>query len=375
MKKKTKGSKGSTEAASPRAKYQSPVLTKYGSVRQFTRATPFGLLLDKGKLGKKTHKTCIGPLSEIEEHRILLSDRETQDRFRAAIFETVRKGDVVLDLGTGSGLHAFFACQAGAKKVYAIESGTVIELARAAAEENGFIDRIEFIYGLAEDVTLPERVDVILTNTGFITTLEDLPAACKRFLKPGGRIVPSQARLSFVPVEIPKVYDDKVSFWSPEHYGLSFRAFESYASNHPHITHIQTQNFLAAPVALPAIDYTSAVPRAFNWTAEFTIERAGSIHGLAGWYTFQLSAGTELSTRPPLKLSPELWFHPFLPLQAPVRVEVGQRVKVELGFYLDVTAHDPIWTWKLEVGGKTVASQTSFNTIPLSPALLAKLSH
>jgi predicted RNA methylase len=42
--------------------------------------------------------------------------------YQQTIFETVKNGYVVVvDLGTGTGIFAFFACQAGAKRVYAIE--------------------------------------------------------------------------------------------------------------------------------------------------------------------------------------------------------------------------------------------------------------
>lgn len=52
---------------------------------------------------------------------------------------------MVADVGTSTGILAFFAYQAGAKRVYAIEQREVIESAREIGKANGLEDRIVFI--------------------------------------------------------------------------------------------------------------------------------------------------------------------------------------------------------------------------------------
>ena len=100
----------------------------------------------------------------VDEHRQYLSDAARIEAFRSAIHEVVRPGDVVVDLGSGTGILGFLACQAGAAKVYAIEQGGMIEMARALARANGFESRIVFVPGLSTRISIPERADVIVAD-------------------------------------------------------------------------------------------------------------------------------------------------------------------------------------------------------------------
>ena len=58
---------------------------------------------------------------------------------------------------------------AGAKKVYAVEASQSADLARLLVEANGYSDRIEVIQAKLEDVNLPEKVDIIISEPiGFL---------------------------------------------------------------------------------------------------------------------------------------------------------------------------------------------------------------
>ena len=63
----------------------------------------------------------------LDYHLSMLHDTARMDSFRRAIDASVQPGDVVVDIGCGSGVLSFMACEAGAEKVYAIEGGPVIE--------------------------------------------------------------------------------------------------------------------------------------------------------------------------------------------------------------------------------------------------------
>jgi protein arginine N-methyltransferase 1 len=60
---------------------------------------------------------------------MLVDDDRCLDCMRA-ILQTVRPGHIVLDISSGTGILALFACPAGARRVYAVEQDSVIEVAR-----------------------------------------------------------------------------------------------------------------------------------------------------------------------------------------------------------------------------------------------------
>ena len=125
----------------------------------------------------------------------MLIDEVRTTRFLRAILGAVKPGDVVLDMGCGTGVLSYFACIAGAKRVYAVEHESIIELAKAICGHNGFQERVIFINDWSTNIEMPEPVDVIITETignlgfeeGILGWIID---AKKRYLTEGGRIIP-----------------------------------------------------------------------------------------------------------------------------------------------------------------------------------------
>jgi protein arginine N-methyltransferase 7 len=104
-----------------------------------------------------------------------LIDEERTMAFAKAIAATVRPGDVVVDMGTGSGVLAMLAARAGAKKVYAIEiDRSNIATLNAVFRANALEDRIVLIHGDVCKVDLPEKVDVIIGEMIATALIEEL---------------------------------------------------------------------------------------------------------------------------------------------------------------------------------------------------------
>lgn len=137
-------------------------------------------------------------------HLPLLDDIPRTRAFDRALRESVRPGDVVADLGCGTGILSLFALKHGASRVYAVEEHPIAEVARLVARENGVEDRLEVIRGRSQEIRLPERVDVVVSETlgnavldeGILDVMAD---ARRRFLKPGGRMVPEEVVMLAAP--------------------------------------------------------------------------------------------------------------------------------------------------------------------------------
>jgi protein arginine N-methyltransferase 1 len=115
--------------------------------------------------------------------------------YRQAIAATLRPGDRVADLGCGVGVLGLFCLEAGAGKVWGIDSSDAIHVAREAMAKAGLADRYECIAGSTFRTELPEQVDLIICDHvgffgfdyGIVQLMRD---ARERFLKPGGAMIP-----------------------------------------------------------------------------------------------------------------------------------------------------------------------------------------
>jgi len=167
-----------------------------------------------------------GYFSKLGAHRTMLGDTQRTLAFQKAIETIVKPGDVVADLGTGTGILAMFAAKKGAKKVYAVESGPIISLAKKIAAKNNLVSRIEFIRGNSRAISLPQKVDVIVSETiglaGFeeniVETMADFQ---KRFGKKTTQFIPRKLELFVALSDYMPAYK-LATFWRRKLYGFSF---------------------------------------------------------------------------------------------------------------------------------------------------------
>lgn len=98
-----------------------------------------------------------GSYAQLYHQKQMLADHNRMAAYHSAILgnQDVFRDKVVMDIGTGSGILAVWAAQAGARKVYAIEYTDMAKHAQKVMQANGVDHIVTVIQSAVEDVVLP----------------------------------------------------------------------------------------------------------------------------------------------------------------------------------------------------------------------------
>lgn len=301
----------------------------------------------------------------IDYHRGLLFDDLRMSSYREAIGRAVRPGDVVLDLGCGTGVLSLFACEAGASKVYAIEQTHMADVARVLVRRAGLQDRIEIVHDVSTMAELPERANVLVTETiGSFAFDEQILSAVldarERLLVAGARVVPRQLALSAAAAELPDDYRKIVSSWSERRFGIDVSPLRVFESNALH--HVYAGEEARVTEGLTVLDADLETVESASLAGQTTLvaRRDGVVHGFVVWFTTTLADGVTLTSRDERGTH---WSQGFLPLEQPVRVTRGTEIELELD-----TNDGRVWGWRGSVGGTAFDQNSGFAMPPCSLA-------
>jgi predicted RNA methylase len=275
---------------------------------------------------------------ELPVHRWMLRDLRRNEAYQRAIAHVVRPGDVVLDVGAGTGILSIFAASSGARKVYAVERTQVADVARRMVADNGHAERIDISQCDLEDLALPEKVDVIVSEWmgGFgvdENMLAPLVIARDRWLKPGGKMVPGRVTALLAPASLPD-FDDELAYWRSRPHGVDTSVIARMAVHETFHTQarLTPDSLIAAPQVMWSHDpYTCPLEEADRpFTAKLTFEatRGGMLSGFAAWFTAEMGDGNTLTNA--VGAPDTHWGRTWFPLDRAVEVGAGESFGVEL---------------------------------------------
>lgn len=312
----------------------------------------------------------------------MIADKGRMNAYVKALRQSVKPDSIVIDIGTGTGIFAFLACQFGAKKVYAIEPGDAIEVAKEIAKKNGYGDRIIFIQDVSTKVKILELADVIVSDIRGILPLfqQHIPSivdARNRLLAAGGILIPQRDTLWAAIVEVPHLYSRIVDVWEHNIYNLNMSAARQIVVNNWSKGWVAPAQLLTTPQTWGTLDYSTIESPDISAELSWTVARSGTGYGVSIWFDAMLAEGVSFSTAPGM---PELVYgNAFLPWLKPVFLEVGDTISLNL--QANLVGNDYVWRWNSWVFHQGDSSQvkanfqqSTFFATPLSPLQLRKSS-
>ena len=253
---------------------------------------------------------------QLQHQQNMLEDHVRTEAYYRAISENGFdfKDKVVLDVGTGTGILSFFAAQAGAKKVYAVEGS--IAMARNAeilVESNGLSHVIQVIKGKIEEIEIPEKVDVIISEPMGVLLfhermIESFLFARNKFLKPEllgneGTLFPGIGSILLAPFTDGGMYADfknRSKFWKNESfYGVNLNSMQKIAEEQifrqPVVGGFDPKTLMAGKIEKHFEFYKKEINedtlKDIDIPFEYLMEFTGVIHGIAGWFNVAFPKG------------------------------------------------------------------------------------
>ncbi len=280
----------------------------------------------------------------LNKHRLMLADGARMEAYQRAIEAVVEPGMRVMDLGTGTGILALWAARAGAE-VVAVEPHDVIEVAKRMARDNGLADRITFVRGDSQTLSLERPVDLVVTEcmgNFFVTdemqpVLRDLP----RHLAPGGRTLPRRISLHLAAAMLP--FWQEMRFWDQPVGGFDFSGAKDLARQVAYVVATDPELLATEPAEVASFPLVEA-PDELMMAASLEVTRSRTLDAVVGWFEADLAEGVTLSTRPGTRTH---WGQMAFVVPS-VPVVAGDRVDVSVELHMDPTLKSH-FIWRGEI--------------------------
>jgi protein arginine N-methyltransferase 1 len=230
-------------------------------------------------------------------HEEMLKDEVRTLGYRKAIMDNKHlfKDKIVLDVGCGTGILSMFAVKAGAKHVYAVDCSDIIHQANQIILDNGLQDKITVIQKKVEELDLPCKVDIILSEwMGYFLLYESMLNtvifARDHFLAPEGILLPDKASLYISGIEDEEYKQDKIDFWDNV-YGFNMSCIKKIAIREPLVDTVEAKALLTNACRFYTINLDTVRPEdlAFKNTFSIKATRKDNMHAFIAWFDVEFS--------------------------------------------------------------------------------------
>ena len=272
--------------------------------------------------------------SHFSIHEEMIKDTVRTDSYRKAIVfnKHLFHDKVVLDVGCGTGILSMFAAKAGAKKVYAIDNANIIYQAEKIMRNNGF-ENIECIKGKMEEIELPEKVDIIISEwMGYCLLYESMMQtvlyARDKYLKQDGLILPDRCTIEIALIEDAEYKDEKIDFWD-DVYGFDYSCMKPIVLREPLVDTVNSDAVVTRSCTMMDINlYTVTAEDLKNINLKFklTATKNDMAHAFVIWFDtyFQLDKAVVFSTSPYSKYTH--WKQTILYTKEPMAIMKGDEI-------------------------------------------------
>ena len=248
-------------------------------------------------------------------HEDMISDVARTSAYQRAILNNADafEGKIVLDVGAGSGILSMFAAKAGAKHVYALECSGIVHLGRQIVADNNLTDKITFIQGKAEEISLPvDKVDIIISEwMGYFLIYEsmlDTVIYCRdKWLVPGGLMFPDRATIHVAAMENFELRDKAVTNWR-DVWGYKMDFMTQQVLQEAAVDIFESRRIVSDSACIMDIDLNKVTVAELDFESGFTLrfKRKDFGHYLVTWFdTFFPNDSAVLSTA--LTVRPTHW--------------------------------------------------------------------
>jgi protein arginine N-methyltransferase 1 len=300
------------------------------------------------------------PYEQLWIHRLMLKDLVRGEAYRKALEHVITPDSVVLDMGAGSGILSFFAVAAGARKVYAVERTSIVQLTRELAESNRLLDRLEILNSDILEINLPEKVDVLVSEWLGPFGIDEnllypLLATRDKWLKPNGIMVPETVTAWMAPAYDPAL-DHETFFWQTRPYGFNYQSIAHHSANEIRYSqhHLGPGSLLAEPKPMWTTNlYQFETGRArspFACSHTFICKQESLFNSIALWFDAEFAGGIVLACGPGAPRNH--WGTTICPLEGIVQTQPGDEIRVDFTCELDETPGRSFSNWIVWLNGK-----------------------